>query len=329
MKKVWSFIEENLLDRKRVVLLVVVDNQGSSPGQAGFKMAVSEDNLLKGSVGGGQTEYRLVEKARKSLGNYNTATFLKQEVHQPEAEVNRSGMICSGEQWVAFYPLDYSNLELVKTINNAAQHGVKGLLRFDQHGISFEEGERLKHQHKDPVTSNSEWHYLEETGNELNLYIFGAGHVGLALSQVMSHLDFRIHIFDDREDLPTLLENTFTDFSQIVDYRKIEGLVEQGENSYVVIMTFGHKSDEVVLRQMIGKEMKYLGMMGSSRKVAQIYQNLRDDGFEERDIEKVHAPIGIPIDSQTPFEIAVSIAAQLIHVKNKLEKAAEMSEKTG
>lgn len=317
MKETWSFIQENLIQKKRLFLLVVIDKQGSSPGQPGFKMAVAEDGKMKGSIGGGQTEYRLVEMARKELKKESSGIYLKREIHQSDAEEDKSGMICSGEQWVAFYPLDEGDLPLISGINKIIKSGDKGLLSFNQSGISFDKDGRLHHQHKNPVSSQDEWQYLEETGNEKSLYIFGAGHVGLALSSIMSHLDFTIHIFDDRKDLPTLLENTFTNHSKIIDYRNIGKLVQEDQNSYVVIMTFGHKSDEIVLRQLIDKNLKYLGMMGSSRKVAKIFENLRNDGFPEETIQSVFAPIGISIESQTPYEIAISIAAQLVTIKNK------------
>ena len=100
------------------------------------------------------------------------------------------------------------------------------------------------------------------------------------------------------------------------DYKKIVDLVPVGPNSYVVIMTFGHKSDETVLRQLLDKNVKYLGMMGSKRKVQAIFSSLLLAGASEIQLDKVDAPIGLSIGSQTPAEIAVSIAAKIIQVKN-------------
>jgi xanthine dehydrogenase accessory factor len=154
-------------------------------------------------------------------------------------------------------------------------------------------------------------------GRENELYIFGAGHVGLALSRVMSALDFTIHIFDDRKDLSTLADNKYANQSALIDYKSISQLVPEGENIFVVIMTFGHQSDEVVLRQLVSKNLKYLGMMGSSKKVASIFRNLSADGITSSVLKKINAPIGIPIGSQTPAEIAISIAAKIIEVKNR------------
>ena len=113
----------------------------------------------------------------------------------------------------------------------------------------------------------------------------------------------------------TLNNNIYADKKHLVDYAKIEDVAPQGESVYVVIMTFGHKSDQDVLQKLIGKNYKYLGLMGSKAKVARLYENI---GYnpEEKGVPKVYSPIGISIKSKTPMEIAVSIAAEIISVKN-------------
>ena len=116
MKEPWVFILEKLNQQTKVMLLVVIDNHGSSPGQSGFKMAVSQDGNMMGSIGGGQTEYRLVEKAKTYLLEEKPKIVLKREVHRKEAEKDRSGMICSGEQWVAFYPVNQSSQSTIEQI---------------------------------------------------------------------------------------------------------------------------------------------------------------------------------------------------------------------
>lgn len=298
-------------------MLVVIDQSGSSPGRPGFKMAVSSDGKLSGSVGGGLSEFSVVEKAREELKSEKQTIFLRREVHQKDAEKNKSGMICSGEQWIAYYPISRQNQELIETIERTTNAGTKGMIHFNQNGISFHKDETNKHSHKNKVTSDTEWELADPIGKENEIYIFGAGHVGLALSQIMNFLDFTIHIFDDREDLNTLTDNKYADFTKIVDYKSISKFVPDGENIFVVIMTFGHKSDEIILRQLLPKKLKYLGMMGSSKKVANIYKNLYADGISADKLKKVDAPIGLPIGSQTPAEIAVSISAKIIEVKNK------------
>ena len=90
----------------------------------------------------------------------------------------------------------------------------------------------------------------------------------------------------------------------------------EGDNVYVVIMTFAHKDDRRVLKRLLNKKIKYLGMMGSEEKVASIFSKLKEKGISQKELDWVDSPIGLPISSQTPDEIAISIAAKIISVKN-------------
>jgi xanthine dehydrogenase accessory factor len=151
------------------------------------------------------------------------------------------------------------------------------------------------------------------------VYIVGGGHVGLALSEVLSRLDFEIHIIDHRENLNTMLLNTFADSRQTVEFEQIDKHIPEGDDIYVVIMSFGYRTDEIIIRRLVHQHFKYIGMMGSKEKIATLYENLIADGFDENQLAKVYAPIGIDIKSETTQEIAISVAAQLISVKNRVE----------
>jgi len=275
MNQTWKFIQDKLETKTKVMLLVVIDSYGSSPGRPGFKMAVAGDGTMKGSVGGGVSEYRLAEMAKKKLKTSNPKITIKREVHQPDAEEDSSGMICSGEQWVAFYPVPQKALATVRSIISAISEGKKGMIRFTQNGFDFNQNISLSGELKRQVHSDKDWLLTEETGNQNHLYIFGAGHVGLALSQVMSRLDFVIHLFDNRKNLNTFHENNHANDHQIIDYKKISHLVPESDKSFVVIMTFGHGSDKMVLEQLINKDIKYLGMMGSEKKVDAVFKQMQ------------------------------------------------------
>jgi len=316
MKETWKFIQDKLKSNTLVILLVVIDNDGSNPGQPGFKMAVANDGTMIGSIGGGQTEYRLVEKAKKELGKKNPQISIKKEVHRPDADEDRSGMICSGEQWIAFYPISAANSEIVNSINISIDKEEKGMIHFNQDGFTFNVGETEHHKHQNPVTSVEEWQYNEVICKKNHLYIFGAGHVGLALSNIASQLNFVVHIFDNRKGINTMTMNKSAQFKEVIDYKDVDSHVPDGDNSYVVIMTFGHKSDEVVLQQFLNKNIRYLGMMGSQKKVDAIFKNLETEKFPREILQKVHAPIGLEINSQTPDEIAISVVAEMIATKN-------------
>jgi xanthine dehydrogenase accessory factor len=159
--------------------------------------------------------------------------------------------------------------------------------------------------------------YRERIGKKNDLYIVGGGHCSLALSEIASKMDFRIHIFDDRPDLNTLEKNLFADEITIVDgYELIGGFIPAGQNVYVVVMTLGYASDAVVVRQLLDRDLKYLGVLGSKAKMATLLKQLEKDGYPAERLNNIHAPVGLPIKSHTPDEIAVSIAAEIIAVKN-------------
>ena len=300
--------------------MTVIGREGSSPGKQGFKMAVASDGSFTGSIGGGVMEHRLVEQSKRLLKqNELPQPFLIFQDHDPEATVNRSGMICSGGQTIVFTPLEGKDLATVKAILEADEQQQKGIFRLSEKGLFFAAGEEMQVASKSNVVSEKQWEYAEQTGMPNTIYIFGGGHVGLALSKVFRNLNFKIHLFDNRSELNTFEENGFADEKQIVNYNNVASLVPEGFNVYVVIVTFAHKSDEQVLEQMLGKNLKYLGLMGSAKKIETIFGRLKEKGFSDGQLKKVFAPIGFPINSETPAEIAVSIAAQVIAVKNGLK----------
>ena len=133
----------------------------------------------------------------------------------------------------------------------------------------------------------------------------------------MSKMDFHISLFDDREDLNTLAKNEFVHEKKIIEtYEKIGDFIESGKNVYVVVMTLGYKFDEIVIRNLLDKNFKYFGVLGSKAKMKTLLRNLENEGFDKEKLARIHTPIGLHINSRTPEEIAVSIAAEIIAVKN-------------
>jgi len=300
-----------------VVLMVVIDNTGSSPGRKGFKMAVSEDGQLKGSIGGGVMEQLLVEEARKMIARKDNRIIIRQQEHTPTAVKDSSGMICSGAQTIALFHLTSSLLREAEIILKCLSgRDTKGLIKYSASGISLQINDLQEHRYQSRILSDEHWELTEQIGFFDKLYIFGAGHVSLALSRICSVLDFDIELYDDRKELSTFIENDWVQTKQIVEYNKIEHLIQDEGNSYAVIISFSHHGDEIILEQLLKKKLRYLGMMGSKAKVRKIKSNLIAKGITEEKFNEVSAPIGIQINSQTPDEIAISIAAEIIGVRN-------------
>ena len=292
-------VEEVLQFEKRLVLMVVIANEGSSPGRKGFKMLVTKSQMY-GTIGGGIMEHKLVEFAESLLDKPSFEPFIKHQIHDKSAPKDQSGMICSGQQTIAFYDITADFLPIVEQILNEKDFKIT----YNNLGINS-------------TAENAEWTFTETNSLAQKVYIIGGGHVGLALSEVLSRMDFEIHILDHRENLNTMMANNFVTRKQTVEFEEIEKYIPEGENSYVVIMSFGYRTDDVIIRQLINKDFLYIGMLGSKEKIATLFQNMISDGFDKDRIAKVYAPIGIDIKSETTQEIAISVAAQLIRVKNQ------------
>ena len=310
---IWEFIKSNLKLDKKVVLMVVIDSYGSTPGRKGFKMAVAEDGKMNGSVGGGIMEYNMVELAKKQF-DQSRGIFIKRQNHNTKKEDDSSGMICSGSQLIAFYPLDKTFFQLIESIAKADN----GKLVFNKSGFQFDKEVNFPEELTTDIKDEDKWSFTEPIGLNNFLYIFGAGHVSVAVSRLFKQLGFHITVFDNRDrNLTTFKSNRFAQSKRIINFNEAAKYVPEGDNIYVVIMSFAHKNDSIVLKQLINKNVKYLGMMGSDKKVKSIFDKLENEGVIRTRLNWVNAPIGLPINSQTPDEIAVSIAAKIISVKNE------------
>ncbi len=338
--EIWRFAAERLRRNEAVMLLVVAESAGSSPGRKGFKMVVAE-NDVRGSIGGGVMETRLAELAKSRITNdeLRINSEVVEQIHRKNS-VNPSGMICSGRQTVIFFRLDSSHLKAVEKIIDALENDSDRRLRISNSefqisnsksripNLEFQTSDRKSQTSNSEIeTSNPDFYFARTGENEFvyeekinfknKLFIVGGGHCALALSELMSKMDFHISLFDDRADLNTLAKNEFVHEKQIVDsFENIGEFIESGENIYVVVMTLGYKFDEIVIRKLFDKNFKYFGVLGSRAKMKTLLRNLEKENFDKEKLNKIRTPIGINIRSRTPFEIAVSIAAEIIAVKN-------------
>lgn len=158
--------------------------------------------------------------------------------------------------------------------------------------------------------------FVEEFNLETTAYIFGAGHVGLALEPVLRYVNFKTVVVDDREEYAN--RERFPKASEvkvIPDFKHSFDDIATGENSYIVIVTRGHMGDYDVLKDALKQQSAYVGMIGSKKKNAMLFDMLRKEGYSENDIARVHAPIGLAIQAETPEEIAISIAAEMIQIR--------------
>ncbi|MEM7101704.1 MAG: XdhC family protein [Bacteroidota bacterium] len=309
---VWQFLLEKLEASIPAVLLLVIESHGSSPGRQRFKMVVSNDGQMKGSIGGGIMEHKLVELARSLLEKQDKSILFKKQVHRPAAGNDRSGMICSGEQVVVIVPLATSILTALKK----ALASDSAVLQVSATGLSFLEGHLSGKRYITEIASATDWTYREDLFAKEVIHIIGGGHVGQALSRQMSILGFYVKLYDNRPGLNTMASNTFANEKRVVEYDKIADQMDGNTRDYVVIMTFGYRDDKIVLKQLLNTDFVFLGMMGSKAKIEQLFHELKAEGFSEKALNRVRAPVGVAIASKTPAEIGVSIAAEILRFRN-------------
>lgn len=311
----WKFAADALQDGVGICLVTMVQAEGSGPNRPGCKAVVTADGRRAGTVGGGVSEYKLFQAAEALLESERkpNGTLLTMR-HRDSEDGTTSGMICSGTQVFVLNPLFLEDLETIQQIIDCAGHGKTGKIQLTKAGLLFKKCE----QSESGLFFDADiWEY-EETVGELDIVtLIGGGHVALALSPILRSLGLYVIVLDNRPELATMKANTTAHEIRIVDYDRIRSSVPAGSRSYVCIMTFGHQYDEAVLEQLIDLDLRYLGMMGSAHKISTIRERLISRGFDPKAFDSVHAPIGIEINSNTPEEIAVSIAAEIIAVRNE------------
>ena len=230
-------------------------------------------------------------------------------------------MICSGKQTVLFFELGPAHLSAVEKIIAALENRTPCQLRITNYELritdSPPEGGTQNPDFRFERAGESDFVYEEKLGFKQKLYIVGGGHCALALSEIAAKLDFYITLFDDRADLNTLRKNEFVHEKTIIEsYEQIGDFIPPGDQVYVVVMTLGYRFDELVIRRLFDKDFKYFGVLGSRAKMKTLLKALEKEGFDKERLKKIRTPVGLKINSRTPLEIAVSIAAEIIAVKN-------------
>ncbi len=274
-------------------ICLVVKTRGSTPQGAGAMMLVADDSATFGTIGGGciEAEVRRRAMARLSEGRSELMSFkLDQDYGWDD------GLICGGSiEVVMTAPPAPCQLE---RILETAGRRASSSLDFEVEASGVERRFRLNLPVRD------------------RLYIAGAGHVGLALARMAKRLDFDVTVFDDRPDLvaPFQREGVSIVCGDIAD---TIAAAPFDAFTWGVVVTRGHRNDAEALKAMLGRGARYLGMIGSRRKVKLIVDSLRESGSDPEELARLHAPIGLEIGAVTVEEIAISIAGQLIETRRR------------
>ena len=162
--------------------------------------------------------------------------------------------------------------------------------------------------------------FLEPILPQPILYLFGGGHVSTAVAKAAQAVGFGIGVVDDREAFANaqrfpMAQEIYTSYEEAFEK------IRPGTSSYLVIVTRGHKEDMRVLAWAVRTSARYVGMIGSRRKVLSVYKALEKEGYTPEEFERVYAPMGLDIGALSPEEIAVSIVAELVAVRRNVESA--------
>ncbi len=307
MIEMWQHALDAVRRGDRAVLVMVVDHEGSVPGTTGAALVVSDTGVV-GTVGGGVAEHEIIGQAQAFSGPPEMVDV----EHTPEA----SGSLCSGRHTMVIMALQPGSLPAIEAIVETLSKHRAGVLLLSHEGINFTPGS------SGPTTFSTDsdgWRFAITIGLIHTLTIVGGGHCAFALSRVMATLPFKIIVFDDRADLPTMAANSFAHRLDVVPYADLAEHIDQGDRSWVVVMTYGHANDEEALRALVGLKLRYLGLLGSASKVQRLFGRMRSDGVPRTFLDSISAPVGLSIGSHTPEEIAISIAAEIIREMHQVK----------
>lgn len=309
-----------------VELVAVTQSSGSTPRGAGALMAVFPGGRALGTVGGGNVEYEAQQLAARLLasggGDLRRFRFV-------QGDAASLGMVCGGEVTLLFRYLPAGDARVIAVLRDLMEASAGDLdtwlvLNAETAAMGAADRNGCRHLAQPPEglsallqnrpVSERDWLTVPMV-RAGRVYIFGGGHVSRALVPAIAAVGFRPVVYDDRPE--------FTDPALFPQAEKLlcGGFTEIGRritltaDDYVVIMTRGHQADYEVLTQTLRSGVKYLGCIGSKKKLALCRERLLAAGFTAEEYGTVHAPIGLPIGAETPEEIAVSVTAELIAVR--------------
>jgi len=312
---IWQWIVDVLENHNTAMLMIVVSSEGSTPSKAGTKMAVTAQGESFGTIGGGALEYRLVKKAHSLMATESVVPILCRFQHNLSKTNDASGMTCGGKQTVLLYCSHKTDIKLYRQFAEIYLNKTPGVISMTPNGFQLQLLQTLPQQTQFHLQSENDWLYQEAVGFYKQAYLIGGGHVSLALSKILATLDFDITVIDERDNPDTLARNHYAHRKLRIPYREIGNTIPEGNQVFVFIMTHRHKADEKVVEQLADKQVRYLGVLGSRKKIEQLKANLAHR-LSVESLQRIRGPIGLPIKSHTPAEIAVSIAAELIQILN-------------
>lgn len=276
MIEIFKSLEERITANKPSVLVTIIEMKGSSPGKVGFKMLVGPEGRIAGTIGGGGVEYHAVDKAKE--------------------------MLIRGEN------------NFVETLSMK-----DSILGEKENLIEIKKDDRIE---INALCGGEVKLFYELYKSSKIIYIFGAGHVARAVAWLAKNLGFYVVVLDSRQSVLDELEESSYDQKYLIDLPNLNlkerDYLSLDTNGFVVILTHNHSNDLQVL-EFIYKNysaFKYIGMIGSNRKVKEGIEFIKKKFSEQLDFKNLYSPIGADIGGDSPPEIALSIMAEIQALSN-------------
>lgn len=322
-----------------IALVTVIATIGSSPGKVGYKMLVTASSReTAGTIGGGLIEAKMIEEAKNMLTEPSTRVFGFNLGGTPEDEKG----ICGGSVQLLIETFDRGSLGLFKRLSEAIGNNEAGVLvsiicpgKPPQKVFLADAGQIDAAMHTQfpseiaaairDITAEAQGARRVSTGGmdvfmesvtvSPTVVLFGAGHLSSYVCKYAKSVHFRVVVCDDRYEYAN--RQRFPDADDIIveDLGRIFQKIHIDGNSYVVIVTRGHKYDEIALAKAVETNARYIGMIGSKRKTLAILTRLRQKGVSAERLNRVYSPIGVSIGALTPAEIALSIVCELVKIR--------------
>jgi xanthine dehydrogenase accessory factor len=328
---IYDTIIEYLENARNGVLATVIGRKGPAPREVGTKMFVGKDGKTFGTIGGGRVEAEAYREALQMINEDRTRVL---SIYTETQTTENTDFMCGGDLEVLLEPVTARHLNVYREIEDFMKNRKRGIVvTVFRHGLLAKtlvesnrnalgdaldlEALRLPQNifhEKRPVLMDGI--LIDPIRITFPLYLFGAGHVSRNVSRIAKIAEFEVTVIDDREEFANSERFPDADLIIVGVLHETVNCLDFTGNEYIVIATRSHEQDAAVLEGVLKRPARYVGMIGSRRKAAAILNDMRKKGFDEKDLERIHTPIGIPIDAETPEEIGVSIVAELIAERN-------------
>lgn len=319
MENYFSLAMQELEAGRRVFAAMVAANKKGSPGTPAARMLVFEDGRQWGTVGGGIMEGRLVERAGLLLrAGGRLGPVLETRRHQAGAPEETSGLVCGGEQTTVLMIWEgEADRELLAGVLSCIRNEQPGVLRVTSAGMSLE-GPLIDARCGSVLRQTPDaWEYFCNLLNPRRILILGGGHCGVATARLMQGLSYAVTVVEPRPEVYTLEGLPPGVRLCRGNYQEEACALAFPELTLVVVMTHSFPTDVEALMAVLSRPFPDIGVMGSAPKIERIRRALTERGVPPEQQARLSAPVGLPMDSDTPEEIAVSVAARIL--LNRLE----------